>query len=332
LKVTGFPGIDPCDQFSIMRNDARAVATAPSHVVCADPKRRVLTNREYIQEHFVTSGSPVGHGFASPDGASYWVNDSVPGFRLIGLNTMNPGGLDGGSIGQAQFDWFEAQLQAVHSRYFDDAGNEVAGTGTDRFVIIFSHHGLRSLSNQNVTADPMDPTTADLPRKLAADIQPLVKRFPNVIAWVNGHTHDNVVEPRAGFGGFGYWDIGTAAHIDFPSQSRLIEVVDNKDGTISVVCTMIDHAGPAAPTATLDPVLRLASISRELAANDYHVNKGPGQLDDRNVELVLKNPLPSGPSLTASSMLWLPRTPGQVAAAAALTGLGAVIKRRMARA
>jgi hypothetical protein len=56
---------------------------------------------------------------------------------------------------------------------------------------------------------------------------------------------------------------------------------------------MVDHAAPAVPGAEPDPVLRLASISRELAANDFQLgfeSKGPGEAKDRNVELLIKAP------------------------------------------
>jgi hypothetical protein len=80
-----------------------------------------------------------------------------------------------------------------------------------------------------------------------------------------------------------WWDIGTAAHIDWPPQSRLVEVVDNHDGTLSIFCTMVDHDH--------DPVVGFA---RELMGNDPHAGfaGGTGKPEDRNVELVVKNPYP----------------------------------------
>jgi hypothetical protein len=159
-------------------------------------------------------------------------------------------------------------------------------------VILFSHHGLRSLDNPVAAPDPLELGSNDLPRVTAEEVEALVHRFPNVIAWVNGHTHNNVVEPRTSSRGGGFWDIGTAAHIDWSCQSRLIEVVDNGDGTLSIFSTMVDHAAPVAPGGS-DPVLNLASISRELAANDFQAgfsSNGAGAPEDRNVELVIAAP------------------------------------------
>ena len=142
-----------------------------------------------------------------------------------------------------------------------------------------------------ITPDPLDIAGSDLPRVMADEIEALLHRYPNVVAWVDGHTHNNIIEPRRRPGG-GFWDIGTAAHVDWICQSRLIEVLDNADGTLSIVCTMIDHDAPVVPGGS-DRTMRLASIHRELAANDYQLgfgSAGPGTLQDRNVELVIRAP------------------------------------------
>lgn len=287
------PGVNPCDSFDTLRNNPAAFAASPVHPVTADKARRVVSRAEYIEEMFNTTSSPKGHGLTKENkelGTAYWSNDANPGFRLIGLDTVNPGGYSEGSIGAAQFAWLEAKLMEVSSRYLDASGAEVKNDAKDRFVILFSHHGLRSLENPVSAPDPLEPASNDLPRVLADQIEALVLRFPNVIAWVNGHSHENTViaRKRADNKG-GFWDIGTAAHIDWSCQSRLLEVLDNRDGTLSIFSTMIDHAAPIVPGGS-DPVLELASISRELAANDFQAgfaSKGPGKPEDRNVELLI---------------------------------------------
>lgn len=289
------PGLNPCDAFQTMRDNPAAFAAAPVHPVGADPNRRIVTRREYAAELFKTTGRPAGHGLTQADadaGVAYWVSDARPPFRLIGLDTVNPGGESSGSIGMQQFNWLEQKLIEVSSVYFDANGEEVTTENEDRYVILFSHHGLRSLDNQLIAPDPFEPAANDLPRMMAPEVEALLHRFPNVIAWVNGHTHENIVEARPGPDGIGFWDIGTAAHIDWSCQSRLVEVLDNGDGTLSIVCTMVDHAAPVTPGGR-DPVLRLASIHRELAANDYQKgfdSGGPGEAKDRNVDLVVRAP------------------------------------------
>jgi hypothetical protein len=88
----------------------------------------------------------------------------------------------------------------------------------------------------------------------------------------------------------------------------MIELVDNGGGQMSIVATMLDHAGPPNPgdaQASLDArgtageqVLKLASMSRELAYNDFQASRGAlGGRDDRNVILPLAQPwpYPAGP-------------------------------------
>ena len=336
LKVTALPGIDPCDSFDIIRNHPTTFLAAPAHVVAADPKRAFVSHARYIAEHFRSPSfpGPVGHGFTNENlekDTGYYVVDTHPGFRLIGLDTLNAGGYNDGSIGDLQLKWLEARLTEVSSRYLDAKGNWVTSGHKDKLVILFSHHGLRSLTNPFVTPSPDvqdDIDTSDLPRHTADDVQAVVQRFPNIVAWVNGHTHNNVVTPRPGPTG-GFWDIGTAAHVDWNTQSRLIEVVDNGDGTLSIFCTMFDHAAPLSPSSRAPAVLNLASISRELQANDPQKGfnwHGPGKVEDRNVELVIKAPFPlthhAAAKPAAKKMSVSP------AAAAALIGTAVVIKRR----
>jgi hypothetical protein len=132
-------------------------------------------------------------------------------------------------------------------------------------------------------------------------VRDLLLKYPNVIAYVAGHTHANRVDLfRKGRGGF--WQINTASHIDWPQKSRLIEVMDNRDGTLSLFSTILDHAAPiAAPAAgTAAGGMRheeITAIGRVLAWNDPQRQGDPSEPDrrrgralDRNTELVLNDP------------------------------------------
>ncbi len=287
------PGIDPCNPF-----DGLGTHWLPTRPVTADPKRRIIRRNEYIAEMFNTTGLPVGHGFGpanqGPDEIAYYVRDQLSPFRFVSLDTVNPGGHSDGSIGAKQFGWLQDRLIEVHGSYYAENGSIVTTGNRDRLVVLFSHHGLRSLTNPIQAPNPNDPQSNDLPRVLADRVEVLLHRFPNVIAWVNGHTHDNVITPRPDPAGrtAGFWDIGTAAHVDWICQCRTVEVCLRTDGTLSIFCTMVNHAAPADPSGALG-VLRLASIHRELAANDFQYgfgSKGPGAPEDRNVELLLPAP------------------------------------------
>jgi hypothetical protein len=111
---------------------------------------------------------------------------------------------------------------------------------------------------------------------------------------VSGHTHEHHAIGRPDPQGrtAGFWEVSTGAIADWPVQSRLIELVDNGNGTRSAVTTVVDHSAPTDATDA-EGLWRLASIHRELAANDPHrgmSSVAAGEPSDRTVELVLPSP------------------------------------------
>ncbi len=89
-----------------------------------------------------------------------------------------------------------------------------------------------------------------------------------------------------------------ASHIDWPQQSRVLDLADNGDGTLSIFTTMLDHqAAPNPGRQASSSARRLASISRELSYNDPDSANGEdgrsdarGEPADRNAELVVADP------------------------------------------
>lgn len=263
VKVVGLPpGANPCTRFE----DLGSMPGAAAMQVTPDPQRRYLRRREWIERHRQSTGLPHGHGYgqANVDAATAYYAADVGPIRWLVLDTVNPGGEADGSIGDVQLGWLEDRLA------------EAQGQG--RLVLLFSHHGLRSLENPVDTPDPLDPTGGDLPRHRADDVLDVVSRYSCVIGWVNGHSHANVIVPRGTF-----WDIGTAAHIDWPPQARMVEVVDNKDGTLSIFATMFDHDEDD-----------ITGFARELCGNDPQkgFSVGTGAIQDRNTELLIEHPFP----------------------------------------
>jgi hypothetical protein len=127
-------------------------------------------------------------------------------------------------------------------------------------------------------------------------IRDLLLRYPNVIAYVSGHTHRNAIDPfKHPRHGSGFWQINTASLIDPPQQLRTIEVMDNRDGTLSLFNTVVDHSAPTAVppegTSTFSDS-QLASIARAASFADpqRNVEADLGERDDRNVELLLRDP------------------------------------------
>ncbi|MEU8119484.1 TIGR03767 family metallophosphoesterase [Spirillospora sp. NPDC049024] len=251
--------------------------------VTPDPNRRMLSRAEVVAEHFKTTASLRGHGFTLSnlrDGTAYYAFDKGVVRGLV-LDTVNPNGYSEGSLDRKQFAWLEAQLKAGSSRYIAPDGTVVKHAAKDRLFVLFSHHPIGSLEN---------PLGGD--RVLGDEVEALLLRYPNAVLWVNGHTHRNQVIPHARKGGGGFWEVNTAAHIDFPQQSRIVELADNGDGTLSVFATILDSAGPASYGGRLTDPVRLASLSRELSANDWQDREENrrGEAADRNVELLIPRP------------------------------------------
>jgi hypothetical protein len=162
------------------------------------------------------------------------------------------------------------------------------------------HYGLSSSGNGMTTpcavSDPVLPPTPD------ETLRCLFLRHRSVIAYVNGHEHNNRINPFERTDGEGktlggFWQINTAAHIDWPQQSRTIDIVDNRDGNLSLFGTILDQAGTIRPAGLSDSVRVLAGISRELSFNDPDARNGEdghsdarGSREDRNVELIVRNP------------------------------------------
>jgi metallophosphoesterase (TIGR03767 family) len=243
--------------------------------VTPDARRRVLTRAEIVEEHFATTGAPVGHGFTAQnraDGTAYYTFDRGL-VRFIVLDTVNPNGEANGSLDATQFAWLA----------------DVLAASADRVVVVACHHTLDTMDHALVaTGGDADG------RVLGDEVRALLLQHPQVVAMVDGHTHRNEVWPHrrddATPGGF--WEINTASHIDWPQQSRLVEIADNRDGTLSIFATMLDHDGPAAYGGRTGDPLPLAGLARELAANDWQArdSTGRGTVEARNVELLVAAP------------------------------------------
>jgi hypothetical protein len=210
--------------------------------------------------------------------------------RLLVLDTTNDAGHYEGSIERRQLEWLERRLIEVHGEHLDPMGQPTHAGNHDRLVVICSHHPSYALTNARILRN----SDAGSSRVLRDELMQLLQRFPNVILWVNGHRHRNRVHPGAGPSGrcAGFWEVSTSSLVDWPCQGRLIEVVDNGNGTLSIFCTMIDYAAPPDPDGS-DGLSWLAAIHRELAANDPTggMTAGfAGSPEDRTVELVLAAP------------------------------------------
>jgi 3',5'-cyclic AMP phosphodiesterase CpdA len=287
-----------------------------------DPDRRLISKKSFKQV-FQSGSDPRGHGFdlvdraelrASAGTASYYSFSPRRGLRVVVLDTVSEGGRifssSSGNIDAPQFSWLEGQLQKA--------------TRSNELVVVFSHHPISSL-----TADVPDeeaPSCAEVdaalavgcdsdprgstPVKLSSDASSLMHRFPHAIAWIAGHTHQNRIRPYTAPGGeSGFWSIETSSLADWPKQGRLVDLFDNRDGTLSLFTTMVDHAAPVSTPADGTPasgmsVEEISAIGRTVSFNDTQGGSGgEGQADDRNVEMVMRDPRRTEPTL----YLWGPK-------------------------
>ena len=288
-----------------------------SFFVPPDPNRQFVDKAQFMALH-ATGRQPDAHGFAyvskdeaeaSHGAAAYYSWSPLPHLRFIVLDTLSEGGQvpfsADGNIDDPQWKWLEGELDAATER------NEL--------IVLFSHHATGSLTSTTSDEEASecserdehghdtnpgcdrDPRSSE-PLHLGDELKELLLAHPHVVALVSGHSHNNRVEPYAAESGSGFWEIKSPAVADWPTQNRLIELMENCDGTLSIFGTMLDHdapvaAPPAGPAAGFSAA-QLASIGRVLAYNDPQEDQAgnAGEPTDRNVELLLDDPRATRPA------------------------------------
>ena len=305
-----------------------AVNPLPNEALFASGRHYMLQQHEFIDEFFHSQPTPgpLGHGFQLAEAERredsngrndgyYAFNAGGGKFRMIVLNTIldgtdprlpadlvkNPAALSDGSLDAAQFGWLQAQLSA--------------SAAADQLVMIFSHHADLTFAEFGMFAaliPPVEVTATQLDAELAS--------WPNVIAWVAGHTHlhrvrafkvengigsNGVVETPVDCKGpgvcTGFWQIESASLIDFPQEQRLFEIFDNHDGTGTIRAPVLTHTFEKSkvlaeaddrcqfyitdPTALADG---LSDGGLDAVCAQGQIRQGTPE--DRNVELVFAMP------------------------------------------
>jgi hypothetical protein len=239
------------------RNGATPKGEIITGYVPPDSVRRVfMKSGDYAREFFNTVSEPAGHGFSQnyiKNNWCYYAVDPIPGlpFRMIALDTANRDGGAPGALDDDQIDNFLIpELERAQME--------------NKLIMVTSHH-----------------PAADTP-----DLIGILKDYPNVFLHLVGHTHNNLIIPRIDpVPEQGYWEVQTSSLIDYPQQSRIVEIVDNRDGTGSIYCTMLNHASPEGS---------LSYQSRSFSLEDVQLGDGSesreGNVGDRNVELIFHIP------------------------------------------
>ncbi|MFC7247115.1 TIGR03767 family metallophosphoesterase [Catellatospora aurea] len=270
--------------------------------VTADPSRFLLTKTRWIAEHFNTTGTPAGHGFTSGSNKAYYEIPAQPNdlFRFICLDSTRTDMVGPrGAISDTQYGWLYERLKAYSSHYID-IHYPVSDGGApppefihkyhdveDKLIVIYCHHPLSSMTN-----------TTSLPgqeRYWGGDhLRRLLLCFPNVVLMVDGHKHSNNIWPHARTPEFGtpggFWEVNTASHIDWPIQSRIIEMTEGA-GVLSIYTTMVDADAPLNYNGDTSTPRALAALGRQVAANELQgVGDHQSKFIHRNTQLLLSMP------------------------------------------
>jgi hypothetical protein len=120
----------------------------------------------------------------------------------------------------------------------------------NRLMIIAAHVPINpgpDLGNNSVPSGQFFYT----PYSVVTDTQLLstLYQYPNLILWLSGHRHVNVITPQAGADAqHSFWEVETSSLRDFPQQFRTFDIRRNTDNTISIVATDVDPAAtPSSP-------------------------------------------------------------------------------------
>ena len=281
-----------------------------------DANRQFVDKAQFKALH-ATGKQADAHGFAhvpqgeleaSAGAAAYYAWTPVPGVRFVAIDTLSEGGMTpssaAGNIDDPQWRWLVEELDAATKR------NEL--------IVAIGHHATGSLTASVADEEASDCTENDQhghdtnpgcdrdprasePLHLGAELEELFLAHPHVVAYVAGHSHNNRVGPFKAEGGAGFWEIKSPAISDWPPQQRLIELMENCDGTLSIFGTMLDHDAPvdapaAGPAGGFSPA-ELAAIGRVITYNDPQGDNTAteGLVTDRNVELLLDDPRATRP-------------------------------------
>lgn len=241
--------------------------------VTPDEMRAPYTPKEYVQAHLDPAYrglGPVGHGYSTANldaGTQYYSFRIAEDVIGISLDTTDAGGHYEGSVGTAQMKWLDKTLK----------------DNKDSYAIVFSHHTSKSMDNTRP-----DPARPGERRHNGDEVLALLGRHRSVLAWVNGHIHRNEITAHSPGNGR-FYEISTASHVDYPQLARVIELADNKDGTLSLFTTCVESSAPHRTDFADLSQTGLSALYRELSFNAPGAStKLGGAARDRNTELVLK--------------------------------------------
>lgn len=191
-------------------------------------------------------------------GWGYYAVNPIPGkpLKLITLDT-NSGLFSEANMTSEQFAWLKNQLDIAQAKH--------------ELVILQSHHG-----------------TADLSGDVSeSDFQKLLASYPNVILHITGHGHKNDSHVHV-FNDNGYWEVMLASVVDFPSNSRIFEIVHEGQGLIDIYITNLE---PNAPSGSfVDTAIHYAAARTFFGSDKDPIASNLSQSEHQN--LILRTRVP----------------------------------------
>lgn len=199
------------------------VVTDENAITPPDDDRLPLYQQEMLQILYDAGGKPAGHGLSQDDvdsSKAYYSVQPVPGapIRMIVLDSTDDkndslGTAQLGSMDTVQFSWLHEEL--------------VRAASNQELVIVVAHHRLEDFRSKS-----------EVPAEM---ISSLLESSDNVILMITGHGHADRKRLYSAQQGAGYWELMTASTIDVPLQSRIVELVDEGNGYLSIYVTNFDH-------------------------------------------------------------------------------------------
>ena len=220
---------------------------ASGRPVPPDPARRIISKAEY--RRVIGTGRKHGFGYTpkaqldDSEGTASYYAFTRNGVRFISLDTVAEGGGQSGNLDDPQYRWLRAELKRARKN--------------DELAVAFGHHTLGTMDNtpqrraggrvparRRARLRPRPaPLDAAPPRHEGQEDREGAVRGLSEPDRVRGRPHARQRgQVQQGQEGPRFWEINTASHIDWPQQSRLIEIMDNRDGTLSLFGTLLDHA------------------------------------------------------------------------------------------
>ncbi len=241
-----------------------------------DPDRRVLRPNEIAEEMFISKdpafvSEPVGHGMQHvidqqgelKDGNLHYSFTSNNGLiKHIAIDSSMLLGPEG-MLDLAEMAWIVQELQAAQN----------AG----QLVIVSSHHKPKDIIiNGGLLIETLN-------------------QYPNVIAHLVAHSHENRILPRAGATDeLGYWEIESGSMVNWPQQFRVLDIsIDKDSGVGTIKSTMLNHESES-PLHVAQRGRFLSYLERYLEDHILLPGDGigatEGAAEDRNTFLYFKVP------------------------------------------